>query len=244
MDSRLVQQTSMLEDRHWWHEGRRRVLESVLKALNLPASAAVLDVGCGSGGNLALLARFGRLVAIEPDTWSRGMAAARGLCEVDAGALPDDVPFGHGSFDLITVLDVLEHVEDEAGSLEKLNALLKEGGRLLVTVPAFEFLWSRHDEVHHHFRRHTRASLARALRSAGLSVQYTSYFNTILFPAVAGVRIPGRLLRLRTGSDLTLPAASVNRLLTAIFGAERHLLPRLSLPFGVSVIAVAAKTAR
>jgi SAM-dependent methyltransferase len=240
MDPSYYREMAAVEDRHWWFEARRRILGAVLDRLTLGPEAEVLEVGCGTGGNLPMLARYGRLHACEPEADARALAEARGLATVAAGGLPDDLPFGGKPFDLIALLDVLEHVAADEASLAALHARLKPGGTLLVTVPAYRFLWSAHDEVNHHVRRYTRGDLVRKLRAAGFHVRRATYFNTLLFPVIATVRLAGRRAG-KTGSDLALPGDALNSLLTRIFASERLVVPRLSLPFGVSLLAVAER---
>jgi SAM-dependent methyltransferase len=240
MDQAYHQAMAAMEDEHWWFAARRRVLQAVLDGLHLPASAEVLEVGCGSGGNLPLLARYGRLFACEPDDASRAYASRRALGRVAPGSLPDDLPFGDRRFDLIALFDVLEHVADDEAGLRALRTRLKPGGRVLLTVPAYRFLWSGHDVVNHHHRRYTRPELVEKLRRAGLQVHRATYFNTVLFPAVAAVRLLGKLTG-REGSNLHMPSAPVNALLERLFAAERRVVTRTNLPFGVSVLAVAER---
>jgi SAM-dependent methyltransferase len=151
------------------------------------------------------------------------------------------LPFADGAFDLVTALDVIEHIDDDVAALGELRRVLRPGGRLLVAVPAFTFLWGRQDEVSHHRRRYTRATLARALAQAGFAVVRESYFNTLLFPPIAAVRLGRRLLRRpgRRQSDFELGPARLNGLLGAVFGAEAALVARTDLPFGVSLLALA-----
>jgi SAM-dependent methyltransferase len=151
------------------------------------------------------------------------------------------LPFPDDAFDLVTTLDVIEHIDDDVAALAELRRVLRPGGRLLVAVPAFMFLWGKQDEVSHHRRRYTARTLRRALAQAGFGVDRTSYFNTILFLPVAAVRLGRRLVR-RPGarqSDFDLGPASLNRLLGAVFGVEASLVARRDLPFGVSVLALA-----
>ncbi|MCH9013739.1 MAG: class I SAM-dependent methyltransferase, partial [Proteobacteria bacterium] len=156
MDRQVYARMAELEDRHWWFAARRRILTEVLARLvALPAAPRLLEAGCGTGGNLAMLSRFGEVAAFEPDAEARRKAQEKSGFDVRDGRLPGDIPFEPGRFDLVAAFDVLEHVEDDLASLRALHAQLRPGGSALITVPAFEFLWSRHDERHHHWRRYT-----------------------------------------------------------------------------------------
>ena len=242
MKAGLYAQMHELEDRHWWFTGRRRIVAEMIRRLGLPPDARLLDAGCGTGGNLALLAGFGEPIGAEYDAEAARLARARGVCEVVRAGLPHAMPFAPGRFDLVTLLDVLEHIEDDAASLRTLASLLAPGGHLLLTVPAFPFLWGPHDEAHHHHRRYRAAGLRAVIEGAGLKLQWQSYYNSSLFPAVAAVRLLHRLLPAGpVGDELALPPAPVNALLEALFAAERHLLGRVRLPAGVSLIAVARR---
>lgn len=142
------------------------------------------------------------------------------------------------------MLDVLEHIDDDAGALAALHDLLRPRGRLLITVPAYQWLWSGHDVVAHHRRRYTARQLRSRLAEAGFAVSYLSYFNTFLFPLIATKRLLSRISGWEGGSDMeagTSPVAS--RVLRTVFGAERHLLRWFRLPFGVSIVVLATPQA-
>lgn len=243
MERHVYDTTAAVEDRHWWFEGRRAICRKVLAAFLPPRPLAILDAGCGGGGNLPMLRPFGQLHAFEMDDGLRAQAAARNVAPVLPGALPDAVPYEGQTFDLITLFDVLEHVGDDRAALAALHARLAPGGTLFLTVPALPLLWSRHDTAHHHFRRYRRGGLCALLERAGFQVRYASYFNTLLFPAALAVRLIQRVLPARAEADggLKLPAPWLNRLLCALFAAERHLMPRFRLPVGVSLLIVATR---
>lgn len=242
MEPNIYTLMASLEENHWWFAARRAIAERIIEQLGLPPDASILDAGCGTGGNLAMLSRHGRVHAMELDDQARQIANAKGIARVLSGRLPDEVPYPQGQFDLIALLDVLEHVEDDRNTVRALASLLKPGGYLLISVPAFPFLWSAHDEVHHHKRRYVAGGLRSLLDNAGLEVTYASYFNTVLFPLIFGARQLGKLRSRKPGSgDLTMPHPFINRLLRAVFSSERCVLGRWSLPFGVSALAVARK---
>lgn len=238
MRPELFVQMAAVQQTHWWFVARRQILAAVIARLHLPQAARILEIGCGTGANLAMLRQQGQLCAMEYDAQARDIANALALCPVLAGGLPQPVPFADGTFDLVCLLDVLEHIEDDVAALARVARLLKPGGRVLLTVPAYQWLWSAHDSAHHHFRRYTAAGLRRTAERAGLPVLRAAYFNTLLFPLIAGVRLLGKLLARAEHSDAALPSVPVNALLRAIFASERHWVARTGLPFGTSVLAV------
>ena len=242
MDPAVYARMAAHEDSHWWCVARRRILsDGIARRIKPRAGCRILEAGCGTGGNLQMLCRFGRASAFEPEASARTVAAAKSGVEIREGALPDAVPFAPESFEMIAMLDVLEHVEDDAASLAALAQRLVRGGTLLLTVPAFPFLWSRHDELHHHKRRYRRRDLIAAVRAAGLVPTYVSHFNSLLFPVVVARRLAARLLGDTGTADDEMPGTHLNRLLGAVFAAERHILPRASLPFGVSLLMTAQR---
>ena len=203
MDRDYELQTHRAEDRHWWYRGRRTVLENVIAELRLPARARILDAGAGSGRNMVELVRHGTVTAIELSPTSACVARARGVGEVVEGSVLD-MPFESGSFDLAASLDVIEHLEDDLGALRELRRVVTPGGCLLVTVPAYQWLWSGHDEVNHHYRRYTRRSLRVVGEQAGWKQVRTTYFNSLLLPVAVVLRIMDRFSRKTTESSLDL----------------------------------------
>jgi SAM-dependent methyltransferase len=161
--------------------------------------------------------------------------------DVRPGRLPDAVPFAGGSFDLVCLLDVLEHIDDDRAALRRVRGLLRPGGRLLLTVPAYQWLYGAHDRAHHHRRRYSAADVRRRAREAGLETQRCGYFNTFLFPLVVARRIGQRRGEATDSADAALPGPALNRLLHTVFSSERWLVPRLLFPFGTSVLAVLAR---
>jgi SAM-dependent methyltransferase len=240
MDRDYELQTHQAEDRHWWYRGRRKVLERVIDDLRLPARARILDAGCGSGRNMVELARHGTVTGIELSETSVALARERGMGEVVAGSVLQ-MPFDADSFDLATSLDVIEHLEDDLSALRELRRVVTPGGSLLVTVPAYQWLWSGHDEINHHFRRYTRRSLQRAGEEAGWQQVRTTYFNSLLLPAAIMLRVLDRFSRKTTESslDLWVPPQPLNWLLERPLQLETALIGRGGrIPAGLSLLAV------
>lgn len=232
-----------LETGHWWFVARRKVLDRLIRRLAPPVGATILEVGCGAGGNIPVLQPYGSVTALEPDADSRAYVAERFGIPVDGGLLPDGLPYAPASFDLICAFDVIEHVDDDAGSVAALGALLKDGGALLTTVPAYQWMWSHHDAQHHHKRRYTLGRYRKLFEQAGLTVETAGYFNTLLFPIAAAQRLVKRLLGDQSADD-AMPPAWLNRTLTAIFALEAGPASAGALPFGVSIALIARKPAR
>ena len=227
-----------LEDAHWWFKGRRHILSGVIDELPLRSDARILEVGCGPGGNLGMLGRFGRVTPMEPDAACRDYIKAKFGLEALAGALPDDVAADEQAFDLVCAFDVVEHLDDDRASLARLRTLVRPDGFLIATVPAYQWMWSHHDSVHHHRRRYTRKRFEALVREAGCEIVRSTYFNSALFPPAAIVRLAKKVLRSEAEDD-RLPSARVNGLLETIFASESRWLKRGSLPFGLSILVVA-----
>ena len=238
MERAVFDRMAEQDSRHWWFVARRRILSDLLaREVKLPAGARILEIGCGTGHNFEMLGRFGQVDALEIDDGARALASLRLGREVGTAPLPELSGVPDGTYHLIALLDVLEHIEEDGASLASIKRKLAPGGRILLTVPANQWMWSAHDAAHHHHRRYSRSGLARVIRDAGLKTETISYFNTLLFPLAAGLRIVGKLTG-KKESDDQMPPGAVNSLFTALFGLERHLVGRIPLPAGVSLVAI------
>jgi SAM-dependent methyltransferase len=238
MERKVYDQMAKLDSCHWWFTARRRILDGVIERIVRPPSdARILELGAGTGHNLAMLSRFGQVEASELDPVARQLASERLGRPVVEAALPDLSMFPAGTYDIVALLDVLEHVPDDKGSLSAIIDRLKPGGALLLTVPINPWMWSAHDVAHHHHRRYRRSEIRRLALDAGYEIELMSPFNSLLFPPIAAVRLVGKLTG-KDDSDDALPSPPVNKALDTIFGLERGLIGRVPLPFGVSLVAV------
>lgn len=236
MQPEIYREMAAHEDRHWWFVGRRAVLGAVLDRAQLPDAPAILEVGCGTGGNLPILASRGRTYAFDPHVEAREIASSRHTqVEIRDGELPDRLPFDPQSFDLVAALDVLEHVEDDAGALQSLVSLARPGGSIVVTVPAHQILWGTHDIRLNHRRRYSWASLLALCERTDTELVYSTAFNTFLAPFAVMLRLAERLPGVAIGNQERLPVPLVNGVLSGMFAAERHVVQRSRLSFGLSL---------
>lgn len=242
MEQAFFREYAELEDTHWWFRGRRALLGQVLEQLAHPR-LRIVDVGFGTGAMLDFLARYGEPVGIDGSLEAIAFARTRSSRPMIAGDMLH-IPLCTGSVDLVTAFDVIEHLEDDATAIGELARICRPGGHVLITVPAFPFLWGNQDAVSHHKRRYTGRQLGQRVAQSGLRIQLLTYFNTLLFPLIAAVRIGRRLSRTpeRLRSDFSMTTTGrVNDLLAAILGIEGRLIKRWRLPFGVSLLCLAQR---
>jgi SAM-dependent methyltransferase len=226
---------------HWWYRARREILADYLKRYGgLPADARILEIGCGTGHNLPMLARFGAVEAIEIDDAARAIASERLGWPVANAPLPGLAGVERGAYDLIAVLDVIEHIEEDVAALGAMADCLKPGGKILIAVPAHQWMWSAHDVVNHHHRRYSKATLGAAIARAGLRHNGLRWFNSLLFPVAVAARFAGKLMG-KEDSDDSPPPKPINATFETVFGLERHLVGRVPLPWGLSLITLASR---
>jgi SAM-dependent methyltransferase len=232
-----------VEETHWWYVGRRRIIqylvEKICTTLNNP-NPRILDVGCGTGANLKMLAAHGRAEGVDISSQAVDFCRERGLDSVRLGAA-EQLPYENGSFDLVTALDVVEHLDDDVAGLREMRRVLRPDGRLLLFVPAFMFLWGVQDDVSNHRRRYTLPGLLKAVEAAGFSVEWSSYANiSFIFP-VRAVRSVMRWLGLRADTEYGINISPMNGPFSRLFAAERFVFKRGKLPFGVSAVCIARR---
>jgi SAM-dependent methyltransferase len=240
VDSALYEEFAAVEREHWWFQGRRAIVADVLERWLPPPPLRILDIGCGTGEMLDMLTHFGDVLAMDSSPAAVAFCHERfgTTAEVVQGYVPDDLPTGE-LFDVVSAFDVIEHLDDDRVALRRLRSLTAPGGMIVVTVPAFQFLWSAHDVRNHHRRRYTRPELRARLLEAGYEVPLISYFNTFLFPPAALGRLLQRLRRVdHTPATFSLPSSPANAGLKRVFAAERFVLRRGRFPFGVSILAI------
>lgn len=235
-----------IEDKHWWFIGRRQILLATLNNYLPPIHGrqrCILDVGCGTGTMLQYLSRLGEAQGIDVSEEAVRFCHERGLQNVQqVSYMP--LPFEDNTFDLITIFDVLEHIDDDERMLHELYRTMRPGGILMLSVPAHGYLWGPQDEISEHKRRYAAREIRRRVKGAGFRVRRLSYFNTLLFPIIAFVRV-FRLHRLRSGGlksdcSLTKPGP-MNSLLARLFGMEARVVKWVDLPIGVSLLGLARK---
>ncbi len=242
MEQHVYREQFELEDTHWWFAGRRGVIWALLRRAGVGDQLRVLDAGCGTGRNLVEFGTLGAAEGVDSSAEALEFCRRRGLQAVRQGSL-ESLPFDEASFDLVLAADVIEHIEDDHAALAELRRVTAPGGLLMATVPAYRWLWSHHDETHHHFRRYTSGVLRERLRAAGWQPVAWSYFNTALLPPIAVVRLLARVRPARDTErlDFDLTPAPLNRLLEQPMRWEARLIGRgVRLPAGVSIGVVAA----
>ena len=232
------------EDSHWWFVGRRLILEGFLAGIVARLKVEdrqpkILDVGCGTGANLQMLAKFGEPEGVDVSDEAlefckiKGLRAQKGLAEA--------LPFTAGSFDLVTALDVVEHLDDDSAGLKEMFRVLKKDGRALLFVPAFMFLWGVQDDISNHRIRYTKAQIVERVKNAGFQIERATFANITFFAPILLGRTLMKLTGYRPASENNLTVSALNGFLGKFFGAERFWLKKADFPFGVSIVIVAKK---
>ncbi len=242
MEEKVYHSNFQVESSYWWFTARAHIIHSLINHYcHLAKGSTVVDVGCGTGGFLSELARDYKAVGTDTSALAIEYCKKRGLEHLHLGTL-DNFPRESYKVDAVTMLDVIEHIEDDKAVVAQVHDLLREGGYFIASVPANAWMWSAHDVIHMHYRRYSKAQFRALMEGAGFSVVKLSYFNSFLFPLAALKRMTQKNLKPEDIHAVVDPVPSfVNRLFDAIFKAETPFLKMMSFPFGVSLVAICKK---
>lgn len=235
-----------IEKTHWWFAARIKILATLLtKIMPITNSGRLLNVGPAGGSTTHMLKKFGYVRSLEFDEALYNHCKNNERLEVDPGSITE-LPYGSETFDYACAFDVIEHVQDDQRALAELARVINSKGLVFITVPAFAFLWSEHDEINHHFKRYTLSSLISVGKTAGLEPVYSTYFNFLLFPFIASIRMLTKLKRKKGGGDFDDYKVNglANKLLQSIFQFEEKLLFPAKMPFGVSAFVAFRKASK
>jgi SAM-dependent methyltransferase len=230
-----------VEQSHWWYTGRRKILAEFVEEICRQVTdrrPRILDVGCGTGANLLMLSKYGEAEGVDISEDALSFCRERGLDKVRLGA-GEQLPYEDATFDLVTALDVVEHMDDDLAGLREMRRVLRPGGRALLFVPTFMFLWGLQDDVSNHRRRYRLPELRRVLEQAGFEIERTTYANITFFLPILLVRKLMRLTGVKAESENSINVPALNGVLGRVLGAESWLLKFINLPFGVSGLCVA-----
>jgi 2-polyprenyl-3-methyl-5-hydroxy-6-metoxy-1,4-benzoquinol methylase len=243
MNKDLYRMFFEIQKKHWWFVAKKEiVLDVIRKYAPKKKELKILDVGCGSGLMLNSLEKIGKVFGM--DMHDDALAFSREIFsgQIEKGFLPANIPYPKDTFDLVMLLDVIEHVEEDVDSLKSIREHMSVGGKAVITVPATMLLWSDHDVVNEHKRRYSYRELKSKLLSVGFHIEKISYYNTLLFPIVLAIRMVHYVTRRKGKSDMDLPNPVLNFLLKNIFAFEKYILRIFNMPpWGVSLIAVVRK---
>jgi len=239
-----------LERTHWWFAGKRFLITATLDRCLAASSIrhAILDIGCGTGMMMQSMGSHGQTYGLEISPDAIRLSKQRGLHRIVRSNAGMGLPFKNAAFDAVTCLDVLEHLDDDRNLIKEVFRVLKPGGHVIITVPAFQIQWSRHDVAVHHKRRYTRSSMLKKVDGLGWQVVREGYYNTALFLPILLLRKVRTLFSTKMAppkSDFCIPLPAVlNKLLAGLLKAEVKCLPFFRFPFGVSLLMVLRKAHR
>lgn len=231
-----------VEDDHWWFVGRRLILEEFLRSLDPNSQVPdpkILDVGCGTGANLEMLSQFGTAEGVDVSDDALEFCRRKGL-NVHKG-LAEELPFPDETFDVVTALDVVEHLDDDVAGLKEMFRVLKKGGKTLIFVPAFMWLWGVQDDISNHRIRYTKKQIVERLQKAGFTVERATYANWTFFAPILAGRTLMRITGIKPESENNVNVSALNGVFGKLFGAERFWLRHFDFPFGVSIVITASK---
>ena len=237
MKEKVYHDMAEQQQSHWWFRARRKILYAILDK-HLPSrNLKILEVGCGTGGNLLMLKRYGEVFAMEMDEFALKHVAETFDIDVRFGRLPDDIPFD-GKFDVVCLFDVLEHIEDDGTALLKIQERLNPNGTIILTVPSHQWLYGSHDKMLHHFRRYSTAALKKLVSINNLKIIKFSHFNFLLFPLLVLARLMDLINKPEESTGYKTPNVFLNGLLYTTFSLERYIVDAVSFPFGGSAFVI------
>ncbi len=225
------------EEIHWWHRSAREIQLYFVKKYLRTKKPSILDIGCGTGSTLRQLSKLGKVIGIDFSQEAINYCNKRGLKNVTLGDATR-LRFRSKSFDCVTVFDVIEHIDEDLKAFKEIKRVLKSGGIAIFTMPAFMFLWDNHDVVNQHYRRYSMQELKNKLQFTSFEIVYTSYMNFFLFPVVVFVKFFNKLIGRKGQFNVQIVKEPFNSILYRIFSLEKHFLPHVKFPFGVSIICV------
>jgi len=246
MDKNVYEEFFLKEETFWWFKGTRKIIFSLLDNYLNNSRPTILDIGCGTGIVAKELEKYGTVYGVDKSRIAVDYCRKRGLDNIiESNAV--SLPFEDAAFDLILCLDVLEHISNEEDAVSEILRVLKKDGLVIVNVPAFNLLWSEHDEAVNHCRRYGMSSIKKLFKKFDFSVLRSSYYNTILFPLIALIRIGKRTIKKFINknntqkTDISNLPGFINNILLAIMNIEKIILKRFTLPFGLSIFLILQK---
>ena len=233
-----------IEQSHWWYTGRRKILANFVEDICRRVTdrrPRILDVGCGTGANLLMLSEYGDAEGVDISKDALAFCRERGLDKVKLGA-GEKLPYDDGTFDSVTAFDVVEHMDDDLAGLREMRRVLRPGGRVLLFVPTFMFLWGVQDDVSNHRRRYRLPELRGVLEKAGFEIERTTYANITFFLPILFVRKLMRVMGIKAETENNINVTALNGVLGRVLGAESVVMKYMDIPFGVSGLCVARKS--
>lgn len=233
----LYEDLYITEETHWWHKAKRRFVNQAIAIYAQKKKLTILDVGCGTGKNMEELRRFGDVWGVDVSDEAHAFCKKRGLTQVKKGEV-ERLPFERDIFDVVCILDVLEHVDDRA-TIKEIKRVLKNDGLIVITVPAFWWLWSKWDKILHHKRRYTKKQLEEILTAEGFVIKRNSYIHSFLVLPILMIRKIKQLQKKSYSSDFQINNALINMALSFVSHLEQMWITRYDMPFGTSILCVA-----